>query len=175
MANLIDTTYFWGELEIAGLDTENNPIAAGKVTELTAYITKYQPIILKELLSATVYDEFIGGLSVEPIADKWKALRDKLVSTGSKTSPLANFVYWMFIKGHVSYASTSGEVIPTFENAVLATVNQKIVRAWNEAYNYWVEIVEWLIENESTYECQANGADFPQFLEDYGTINTIGI
>ena len=175
MANLIDNTYFWGELEIAGIDTENNPIAEGKATELIAYTTKYQPIVLKELLSPTVYDQFIGGLATEPIADKWKELRDMIVMTGSKTSPLANYVYWKWIRGHVSYSSTSGEVIPTFENASLASVNMKMIRAWNEAVEMWQDIVDFLTENEDVYECQANGADFTQFMSNHGKINPIGI
>lgn len=175
MANLIDTTYFWGELEIAGTNTENNPIAAGKLTELTAYITKYEPIVLKELLSETVYNEFMAGLIDDPIEEKWKTLRNKLQDVVALTSPIANFVYWHFVVGHVSYSATSGEVIPTFENATLASVNKKIVRAWNEASDQWEAIVEWLIENEATYECAANGADFGQFLLDTETINTIGI
>lgn len=157
--SLIDATYFIGELNIANTDE-----AAG-LAYLNIFIDKYESEYLKLLLGKTLYASFVAGLvpvpvdpptdpaTFEPIAQKWIDLQNQLlvISGTSKVSPIANFVYFYFIR-RATYSNTgAGMTQPAYENATVIDSKIETSRAWNEMNKLSFEVYKFLKENVATY------------------------
>lgn len=144
--NLIDRTYFIGEINIA--NTEKTYVQE----RIDLFITKYQAELLENILGIELYDAFMAGLLVDPLADKWKDLRDGKSYTDlygvrrkwvgfantEKRSPIANYVYYRYKRDDSSITLSMGEAIPKAENATTTDSATKQARAWNE-------MVDWII------------------------------
>ena len=143
--NLIDSTYFIGEINIAQADqieVRDN---------LDIFITKYQKRFLTLLLGETLYVEFMAGLKLDPIPAKWEALRDKLVDAETKESPIANYVYYWYIRDVTVQTVGVGQVKSKAENATIVSPAGKMVRAWNEMVQWnWLS-VQYLRDNLDLY------------------------
>jgi len=141
----IDQSYFEGALEIAQLGQ------ASVVTKLNGFITRFEPIILEAALGYDFFKAFADGLNAgsdEQIEERWEDLRDGLVyanvngvrkkfvgffNSSTKTSPLAGFIYYEFMKEMASQNTGIGLVKAKGENSVRADVVRKPVNAFNEA------------------------------------------
>lgn len=69
-------------------------------------------------------------------------------------SPIANYVYWHWLKDQTTQTVGLGEVASKSENAQLVSPATKMVRAWNEM-SEWVE--------ELYYFMQTSYADYPEW------------
>jgi hypothetical protein len=143
MANLIDTSYFEGEIEVP--NSNQAEIAA----DLNDSITKYEQEVLIYLLGYALFKE----LKAQPnytSGDKW----DKLVNGEeftytvngatvttrweglkgfSKKSLIAYYVYWMHRRKRKSYTAGGGaEAESKSANSDKVSPYIKMVEVWNE-------------------------------------------
>lgn len=154
---LIDSTYFVGELNIANTDTV--PVQEN----LQLFINKYEPKFLKMLLGNTLYNEYLIGITpvpvdpptdpvtFEPIPQKWLDLQDQLRNITTKVSPIANYIYFFFVRDAVLYNSGTGVQQAEGENSIRGNSQIKTVRAWNEINELSFEIYKFLKTNVSIY------------------------
>lgn len=130
---LIDATYFIGEINIPNVDQP------AVLENVNLFINKYEKKFLILLLGQSVYDDFINGLSENPIQNKWIDLRDKIINSEDKESPMANFVYYWYMRNFATTSTGIGETKPNAENASIVSGVDKQVRAWNEMSDWvWV-------------------------------------
>jgi hypothetical protein len=139
--SLIDETYFIGELNLPNLNEES------EIERLQLFIDKYEPKFLTELLGYGLYKDFKAGLLVNPVADKWKALRDggEYTYSGSTFrwnglkqadgSMIANYVYYWWMRNELTQTTGMGEVATKSENSVRVSASNKMTSAWNEMVN----------------------------------------
>lgn len=139
--NLIDSTYFQGDLLIPNLNS-NTSVGDALRKELDNYIRIFQYQYLKRLLGKDLADEFIAGLEAQSVEQKWTNLKNKLVDETNIISPISGYVYYFF--------ATSKRHLISTENAVFGT-NDLIVKNWNDMYDMTLEVYEYLNDYSSTY------------------------
>lgn len=143
MDNLIDDTYFWGELEIDGLfKNQASGLAlmeAGNnsASELDKYIAKYQKYYLEQMFGET--------LAADLPAELIDLIRDEQL----KTSPIANCVYYFYMRAKQTQTTAAGEVKMDIIRTRMASANEKMCRAWNEMVTANRKIHEDLYEDET--------------------------
>jgi len=143
MANLIDSTYFVGEINLPG------SALTGDYANISQFIAKYEPIALRDLLGPTLAADLQSEIGAEEYSTKWDRLVNGhtytvdfmgdshtvewngLINT-DKISMLAYFIYFKYVGFHVTHTSRVGEVLLQSENANRHSVNMKLVNAWNE-------------------------------------------
>jgi hypothetical protein len=87
----------------------------------------------------TLFYEKNNSLSVTP----YSALRP--------TSPIANYVYYLWMRNEVSQTTQGGEVIPVSENATRVSPSAKMQKAWNEMVDWCWQLVRFLDANKTDY------------------------
>ena len=143
--SLIDATYFGGEINIGQVETP--PVSQN----LTWFIQKYEKDYLTLLLGETLYTDFIAGLLVDPIDAKWLALRNAILFTNPKESPIANYIYYWYTRSITTATVGIGQVKPAAENGTIVSFVTKQVRAWNEMVKWNYSIIRFLRENNADY------------------------
>lgn len=183
MANLIDISYFFGEINIAQ-KTES----AGS---LGNFIDEMEPRLLTDLLGYELWKAYSAGISAGSPLAKWTAIRDGkeytnraghltywdgLVFTkgNAKKSLIANFIYWHWMADQSTVTSGTGEKASAAANGVDASPARKMVRAWNQMVKWNAELCEFLLSNPTDYpEFQTYYSRIPGDLLNYQ--NTFGI
>jgi len=186
MANIIDSTYFKGEI----LLTNKTDLA----TDITEAITRYEKEILIALLGYKTYKDMIATPTVEPYLSlingaefeftfdgitqlqKWEGLKNT-----DKESLIAYYVFYKYFERTFSKSSGVNVVKPKAEAAETTTPLWKMINAWNrmiELYGFipycWngydVKIIQ--PTSDSVYDnlpsaynyIVANVADFPDWI-----------
>jgi hypothetical protein len=73
-------------------------------------------------------------------------------STGTnKSSPIANYVYYWYMRNNHTQTASTGETKGKHENADYASVSTKLVRAWNEMSECICELVDYLDAKKDVY------------------------
>lgn len=143
MANLIDNTYFFGPISLPGGSLD------GDFADIDDYIEQYEKEALIEILGYTLYkalkaeidadeyttkwDRFVNGYEyeIDYLGDthlvKWNGLVND-----EKISLLAYYIYYHYVKFHVTHTSGFGELLQKAENASKVSPVQRMVSAWNE-------------------------------------------
>lgn len=130
MQNIIDKSYFWGEIEITGMF---KPEVEG---ELNKFIAKYQKIYL--------HDMFNGEFDTEIPVGVLAMLKDE----ETYTSPIANFVYVYWQAAKQIPQTNAGVKGLNTQNTVAISPDYKAARAWNEMVRRNGEIHEYLYNLE---------------------------
>lgn len=167
---LIDRTYFVGELNIPN----TSQASIGSLVDL--FITKYEKEFLEEVLGYSLYKAFKEGWEVVSPGQKWIDLVEgvEYVSTDGKTkfwrgldaaisgsisfdvSPVANYVYYWYMRNNHTQTASTGETKGKHENAEWANTAVKLTRAWNEMSECICELVDYL---------DAKKDDYPQWAD----------
>lgn len=131
--SIIDKTYF----------TLDASIPNSKFEVVTASITKYEPEILKKALGSTLYNLMIDNQSTQIYKDiiegkdytvvydgethtvKWAGLKNS-----AKISLIAYYVYYWWVRNHVTLTMYTGEMQPMQESSQEASTAMKISNAW---------------------------------------------
>lgn len=123
MKNLIDESYFWGELEIQGLFKNAVGSLMGEAgnnaaSKFERYIKLYQRRYLDEMFfeGFEPNDEVIAMLA-----------NDEL-----KTSPIANYIYYFYKRSNETFSTVAGEKQMQIVNTQIADYRAKMRNAWNE-------------------------------------------
>lgn len=145
--SIIDTTFFVGELNIANTDTE----AASSYLQL--FIDKYEAAYLRILLGADLYARYVAGINLVPIPSEWTDLQNQLVTIDgtSKVSPIANYIYFFFIRRATYSNSGTGLTQPKYENATAIDSKIETSRAWNEMAVLSFKVYKYLKANATIY------------------------
>lgn len=94
--SIINKSYFYGDISIAQLDdipTANN---------LQVFINRYENLMLKACLGLDLYNDFMAGLQLSPIPQKWLDLRDGKQFTATGMWPP---YYWQYPWLYSTYRS----------------------------------------------------------------------
>ena len=143
MANqLIDDTYFIGEISLPA------NVLTGTLADINPYIVKYERQALIDLLGYTLYKELKVEIDADSYTTKWDRLVNGheysinylgethlvkwngLINT-DKVSLLAYYIYYYYVKFHVTHSSGLGEIVASAENAAKVSASQKMTNAWN--------------------------------------------
>lgn len=188
--SLIDQTYFVGDLTIAGRTKT-------EVSErLALFIEKYENEFLRDVFGYDLYKALKDQWATYPSIDqRWKDLFDGKEyqysgrtrqyrgllfengdgfssGDGQSMSPIANYVYWHWIKDQTTQTVGLGEVASKSENAQLVSPATKMVRAWNEMSEWVQELYHFMQTSYATYpEWQFGDSNFSKFRK----TNTFGI
>lgn len=163
---LIDKTYFVAELNVPNWNTDS----VGRL--LDAFIDKYEDQFLRYALGLELYTAFQAGLLGTPVMlQRWVDLRDGVAYTygnrqwqwrglrqaAAKQSPIANYVYYWFMRDGFTQSTTMGEANTNKENATSTNPGAKMVRAWNEMAQQVYSLQHYMRATVSTYpEWQSN-------------------
>lgn len=94
-------------------------------------------------------------------------------STGIyKKSPIANYVYYWFMRNNATQTTAMGEVAANNENAVNVSGEKKMVRAWNDMIHVIRELQEYLYSNRVLYNWDHNRFHYRHYFR---TINEFNI
>ena len=136
---LIDNTYFWGDISLPG------GVLSGDFADIDDYIEKYEKEALIDILGYTLWKDynanptdakwvrFIEGheYSVEYAGGthlvKWNGLQNT-----DKVSLLAYYIYYQYVRYHVTHTSGFGELLQQAENASKISPHQRLVSSWNK-------------------------------------------
>lgn len=175
---IIDYTFFQsGELRISGLplpEVTPGPTNNAVLYDLSAYIARYEDEYL-ELALGEMYNPFCEYLrSGESGDDRWNNLKGKLAIEPKdggftlKRSPIANYVYFHYLRDHQSDATATGVKKDTDEGT-LVSPELKMVRAWNDMVSMNDALFRWIDSNRN---------DYPEWSYDVyllGKINIFGL
>ena len=160
---IIDTTYFILDI--------NLPV--GTYSDLTEYITRFEPEVLTKLLGYEAYTL----MAANPTKQRWKDLiegkeytvdwdgRDQRIKwnglkNSAKISLISDYVYYWYMRSKATLTGNVGEVKPKQENSFNAEAVAKVMNAWTrmrELYGYSGQTsiqpsaYNFLLENEDTY------------------------
>ena len=162
---LITSSYFWGDLHIAGLSNTLD----SNVAVFNRYVAKYENEYLTKLLGTILYGEFLLGLANPSPLAKWTDLRGKLLDSVLLVSPIANYVYYHYMRNLNTITSQIGEVKPNSENSINASNVHKQVRAWNEMVRLNVKIDTFLTDNNTVYTTYEQ--DYTELFELINSLN----
>lgn len=94
---------------------------------------------------------------------------------GLKQSPIANYVYFHYLKDNVSFTMGAGEVKPKSNASDKVSPYPKMVRAWNEMVDWNWELIQFLSEHTDTYT-ELSDNRYPWCgVEELNLKNTLGI
>lgn len=141
----------------AGPSTGQNPEA----TSLNGFITKYEPRFLKEYFGYEMYQQFITGYdNNEPdylaigngatyidqygIMQKWEGFQ-------SGNNPIANYTFCHILKDRAATLFGIGVRKLKGENMDEASIDAKLVDAWNEMVRFNFNLHEFLYANMDKY------------------------
>lgn len=162
MANIIDTSYFVGNISL--------PV--DQLTgQLNNYILRFEPEILTKILGYDLKKQFVEALAGTP-DQKWIDLRDgkdyqidgiyynwRGFLNTKKESIIANYVWFEFVTSENTYVSGAGIKQIVTENSQFA--NPRVIQLYN--YN---KMIDWIDEMKKFIE--KNISDYtnynPEFL-----------
>lgn len=145
---VIDSSYFVGEREVPNI-SGTHPAATINLEVLNRVITVYERDYLVKLLGETLYDEFITDLGT---SEAWATgLRDELRDSTLKTSPVADYCYYYWLRKTLSNTTSGGQTEQTSENSTAVSPMQKMAEAWNSCIRLTVEVIQYLNENRSSF------------------------
>lgn len=170
---LIDEKYFKGEILIPNLVSQgvgiSDSICHANIKRLGEFIEKYESFFLSKLLGRKLYDELTKEINTPE--SKWVALKETLVNEATLTSPIANYVYYWFIRNQITNTTGIGETVNQANNSIVVSPEQKMVKAWNDMVDDLTLIVQFMNDNRQVY---------PNFRPDYNAdiffhINTLNL
>jgi len=170
MDNLINGTYFWGELHIPQLkNTASNALNAAAISEandLDKYITKYQKQYLDAMFGKALIASFGDELPTE--------IKALIVDDLTKESPIANMVYYHWMRANQTLTLPTGEKNLAIMNTQIRSGNEKTTFGWNmgvkwnrkvhdELYEAETLVIYAGTENERTLDWQTDIAEYIDF------------
>jgi len=148
--SLIDVTYFaYDPIKIKGVESSNGfsaKLSNERCSELERAIAIYEPEYLTKLLGSELYAEYVADKDNA----KWDDLKSKLVDAILFRSPIANYVYFSFMKQRKYATGDVGSYIPKAENMTIVDPNYVLKQAWNDGVTQSAVVCQWILDNEST-------------------------
>ncbi|CAB4126490.1 hypothetical protein UFOVP74_44 [uncultured Caudovirales phage] len=157
-----DKTYFKGELAIA------NKTMASVQDNLNDIIAVRELEYLKKVMGLKLYRAFMEGLSADTPDARWTDIKNGCDFTdecgnlrewsgfvnSNKISPIANYVYYWYLRNQQTFTSGGGEKTSESQNAADADPILKFMRAWNAGADMTLTLQMLLaskVEGEAVY------------------------
>lgn len=153
---LTDSSYFVAELFL--------PNVTNNINLLNLIIAKREAEWMNKVLGIAFYKLFRDGLAVSVPDARWVALRDGGMyayngidglwlgfNNDTKQSPTANYCYYWYTRQNATQTTDGGETVAKMENSIPISNLTKQARAWNEMCDWQVNLVSYLLANQSTY------------------------
>src|SRR5688500_3522091 len=133
------------------------------IIQLDHFINKYEKQLLTEVLGLTLYNSFKAGLAEVSVPQIWTDLKTGvdytdlngksrhwrgIISTAPKESLIANYVYYWYQRNNHTQTASTGETKGKQENADMASMAVKLMRAWNEMSEWICELIDYLDAKE---------------------------
>jgi hypothetical protein len=159
--NLIDSTYFTGEIALPGFQRNANVTGAAKILQtvgeqdLNHFIRKYQKKYLDVIIGNSLSAALFEGLSLpedDPDREIWLSLKNRLANDEEKTSPIANCVYFFIMRYGRTQTAPTGEKKARSSSAANVSGRDKIGFAFNEMVRMNFEFLAWLENSFDTYK-----------------------
>jgi len=145
---VIDSSYFVGEISIPNT-IGSDAVVTATLAKLNRLISIYEKDYLIKLLGQTLYDEFIAALLVP---DAWAtALLNELRDDTLKLSPIAQYVYYFWLRDSVTYVTSNGQVEGKNENAVSSSPALRMSESYSRMVRTTEEVLEYIGDNQSTF------------------------
>lgn len=130
-------------------------------SKIDAYIDRYEPYYLSQLLGKELKDLFISDLDVNNIPQTpiYETIYNPLsidldsqvvFSYGIKEM-LLGFIYYHFTKDETIKQTPVGSVKPNTENSLNVGTSQYLTNRFNESVESLIAIQRYIIENENDY------------------------
>lgn len=161
--NIIDATYFEGPLQVP--QKSETAVTA----KLQMYIDRLERKYLEEILGYELYKNFKAALEAGGVvAPKWTELKDGVeyedrmgnlrkwkgfafTEMTTKKSPIANYVYFHYLRDAATAFTASGEKNVSTQNAEAADGASRQCRVWNEMVDWNEDLWEFLYVNQDIY------------------------
>ena len=158
MANLIDRTYFVGEINLPP------NVLQGVPASIDSYITRYEREVLEMLLGydlykllkaeidaavyTTIWDNLVNGAEYVSGSNtyKWRGLIND-----DKQSMIAYYVYYQFVKDNINTLESIGTVTGMSENSSRVPADGLLIKAWNNFVDQYILATEFMLINHSDY------------------------
>lgn len=158
---LTDVTFFQsGSLYISGIcppGVSPSPTDIAVEGDIERYIREYETEYLIKALGYEIYREFSGYLSSgEDGEARWEELKGRLVFSpvpGEESfmvSPIANYVYYHYLRNHQSDATVSG-VKKDSDEGDLVSAERKMCDAWNRMADMNTRLFAWIGSHREDY------------------------
>lgn len=180
-----DETYYRGDLNIPGTDEATKQ-------RLKWFIENYEKELLLDLFGYGMYKLYSdeANIAEQRWVDLTTGVEYTCYSKGYKWGGigrlLACYVYYHYMRDQSSKSTPVGEVKGKVENSNSASVNHKMIRAWNEMSESIVQMFYYLNAKKEVYpELYTEGGGYyftpyywwPSYghFNKYGKINAFGI
>ena len=145
---------------IAGIETKSDGKPAGPapkiISDIQAYIAKYEPRFLRMLLGPDVADNI----------ENYPAIMAMLAQPNEGTSVIAKYVYFYYSRDHMTFNTVAGEKLKNTESSTRTSPTHRLVRVWNDMVDECREIIHSIDDVEL---CPDFDADI------FGPINTYNL
>lgn len=149
---LINYTYFLNGLcKVPGVTSGNTPTDEGNRAELESLIYIYEPQIMDVVFGKTLYDAMIAGLAVDLPESRWTTLKNKLVNSTAKTSPIANYIAIKYFQLSQQISTRSGDKSIAPQGMVNEGNVVKIVELNNNMVDWFNDFLLWFLKNSDDY------------------------
>lgn len=186
MTNLIDVTYFNHPRDIPNTTYDE------VISQVNDLVKEYQKEYLMGILGYDTYLLFAAGLAVvapTPIDAKWLAIRDGVTFTAwdgrqyawtglinaDKDSPLADYVYYHWLRENQSHSSGIGETQAQPQAGRMTSSAQKQATAYNRMVKKNRILRDMLQSNYTGYPEYQNYMGYAEQEKFMRTINAYGI
>ncbi|MBF0651288.1 hypothetical protein IR083_20935 [Dysgonomonas sp. GY75] len=148
---IIDASYFHGEIVIPFLKSSATVTGVDAILQsvtnqsINDFICQYESRFLKKLLGQELRDAFLAGLEDEIPNEIWIRLKNLLLDTKCKTSPIAYYVYYFFKCNESTITTGLGEVMPTQSEGTGVDASRKMVntcRKLRESVNEFYRVFD---------------------------------
>lgn len=133
---IIDERYFtYPETYIAGIETKSDSKPAGPapkiISDIQAYIAKYEPRFLRMLLGSDVADNI----------EDYPVIVALLAQSDKGTSVIAKYVYFYYSRDHMTFNTVAGEKLKNAEKSTRTSPTHRLVRVWNDMVDECRQII----------------------------------
>ena len=150
MATLIDKSYF--DSGLSRINQISNPITGAAIQdELQHFINIHEVRFVDRLIGKTLRKALYSGLAETTPDARWTELRDKLIDSSAKLSPIAYYVSHHWHDSHQMIDTVTGSMLPDNNNVNFAKVEDR----WDAMRDAVLDFIEWW--NDGGY------ADYPEF------------
>ena len=165
--SVIDSSYFVGERSVPNI-TGTHPAVTVNLASLDRLILIYEKDYLTRLLGKTLYDEFIAALA---LSTAWATgLLDALRDSTLKTSPIADYVWYFWMRQQATLITTGGATEQKSENSVNVSPSRLMIEAYNSAIKGTCDVIDYLDEHYT--DLPSSRVTEPEWLR---PINVFGI
>lgn len=148
---IIDERYFsYPATRIPGIDTKSDGMPSGQaariISDINAYIARYEPLFLRSLLGEEVARNICDYPDILPL----------LAQPDAGTSVIAKYVFFRYSRDNMSFNTPAGEKLKTTENSRGVSPNARLVILWNDMVDECRDIVHKIEDVEICPDFESN-------------------